>query len=78
MTKSRFALLLLVLLGFFSLSYAGDQKKPERQTVTFEAAKPGSQVFLCAGKTKAGVACKRHVKAAGVYCWQHKTQSQTK
>ena len=32
------------------------------------------QVYTCAGVTKKGERCKRHVKHPGDYCWQHKSQ----
>lgn len=35
-------------------------------------------VHYCAGITKAGDRCRKHVKAEGGYCWMHKDQDKRK
>lgn len=68
------ALLLAVVIGV--AAYAR-RTPPQTQTVTFEASAtptPTKQVFTCAGVTKKGERCKRHVTKQGDYCWQHKAQ----
>ncbi len=36
-----------------------------------DKGKKQKSTFTCAGKTKAGERCKRHVKNDGDFCWQH-------
>ena len=70
------ALLLAVVIG--GVAYTRRTLPPPTQAVTSEAnatPSPTKQVFTCAGITKTGASCKRHVKKQGDYCWQHKSQA---
>lgn len=74
-------LVAIVVLGLAMLTMAACSRSVEpradAQTVTRTAAvkKDGTQVYLCAGKTKKGEPCTRHVKHQGDYCWMHLSQA---
>lgn len=74
------AAVLIVVLGLGMLAMTGCSRSVEpsvsAQTVTRSAAvkKDGGPVYLCAGKTKKGESCRRHVKKQGDYCWMHLNQ----
>ncbi len=67
-------LALLLLIASFSLS--GCQRiQPNVEAQATVKTKESKDVHYCAGKTKAGDRCKRHVKNDGGYCYQHAQQS---
>lgn len=39
-----------------------------------EAKATPRQVYYCAGVTKEGSRCRKHVKHEGDYCWMHQSQ----
>jgi len=69
-------LALALLLALTLASVACQRNTPaQTRTVTFEAAaSPTKEVRYCAGFTKQGVRCRKHVKAEGDYCWMHRDQ----
>ncbi len=69
-----FLIALLALVAILTQSCQRVPAAAQTKTVTFEAAASPKAVFYCAGKTKQGERCKKHVKAAGLYCWMHQNQ----
>jgi len=66
---------LLLLLVIASMN-TGCQRAQGRKLVAFQASvdKPEKVVHYCAGMTKKGERCRKHVKAEGQFCWMHQGQ----
>jgi hypothetical protein len=68
-------LLVVGSLGFSSCQRGNGQTvKTAPAVAAQQAEKPAKAVYYCAGKTKTGQRCRKHVKAEGLYCWMHKDQ----
>lgn len=62
---------MILAVALVSASGCRQVEPPVQASEGVNASKP---VYTCAGRTKAGGACKRRVKVKGGYCWQHEGQ----
>lgn len=73
-------LLLSLALGALACKPQALQAQATTQKVQQAQASPAQgkdnqkEYFTCAGVTKIGEKCKRHVKQKGGYCWMHLSQ----